>query len=273
MLCASDTVKDFIFLSKNSADEYINYMAKAAGGTITDTRKFDYAASQSPIVMRGILKHKIMKQCWQDRRDFYYVDTGYFDHWLAQQSQRSYKLYHRVVRNNLQHDVIVERPDDRWHRLGIALSARRHGRRIVLAVPDDKPCKFYGIDRQQWIDRTIGMLKQHSDRPVVVRDRAAIREHRTVADPLCQVLQQDVHALVTFNSVAAIESILSGVPAIVLAPCHAALPVANSDLSSIENPYWPDKDKLHAWACHLAYGQFHVAELKNGQALKVAYEN
>lgn len=273
MLCKSDPVKDWIFLSKNGADEYINSMAAAAGAAITDTRNFEYSDSYAPIVLRGILKHKIMKQCWQDQRDFYYVDTGYFDHWLAQQSQRSGKLYHRVVRNNLQHTTMLDRPADRWQRLGIALPGRRYGSKIIVAVPDEKPCKFYGIDRQEWIQHTINLLKTHTDRPIVVRDRAAVREQRIVQDPLCQALTQDVHALVTFNSVAAIESILSGVPAFVLAPCHAAQPVANTELSAIEEPYWPQADKLHAWACHLAYCQFHVSELRTGSALRACDEN
>jgi hypothetical protein len=94
-----------------------------------------------------------------------------------------------------------------------------------------------------------------------------------VHDPLWQVLTQDVHALVTFNSVAAIESIICGVPAFVMAPVHAARPVANTDLSKIENPFWPDKDKLHAWACHLAYGQFHVDELGDGTAYRILNEH
>jgi hypothetical protein len=42
--------------------------------------------------------------------------------------------------------------------------------------------------------------------------------------------------------------------------------VALQDLTKIENPYYPVQDKLYAWGCHLAYGQFHVSELKSGKA-------
>jgi hypothetical protein len=48
--------------------------------------------------------------------------------------------------------------------------------------------------------------------------------------------------------------------------------VALNDLRQIENPYYADKDKLYAWGCHLAYGQFHVSELKNGKAKQLLEE-
>ena len=76
----------------------------------------------------------------------------------------------------------------------------------------------------------------------------------------------DVHAMVTFNSIAATESVLAGVPVFVLAPCNAARPVANLDLACIDNPWWPEQDQIQAWANHLAYGQFHIDEFKNGRA-------
>jgi hypothetical protein len=81
-----------------------------------------------------------------------------------------------------------------------------------------------------------------------------------------------VHALVTFNSVAATESVLAGVPVFVTAPCNAARPVANLDLSSIDSPWFPDPDQVHAWACHLAYGQFHTTELADGTAARILNE-
>jgi hypothetical protein len=87
------------------------------------------------------------------------------------------------------------------------------------------------------------------------------------------VLQDDVHALVTFNSNAAVESILAGVPAIVMAPTHAAMPVAGQELDQIETPFWAGQDQLHAWVCHLAYGQFHVDELSDGTAYRILNES
>ena len=79
---------------------------------------------------------------------------------------------------------------------------------------------------------------------------------------------ENCHALVTFQSVAAVESVLFGVPAFTSAPT-AADPVCDKDLSLIENPTPQDSDKIHKWAHHLAYGQFHVSELKDGTAYRM----
>jgi hypothetical protein len=142
-----------------------------------------------------------------------------------------------------------------------------------VAAPDEKPCKFYGIDQQQWISDVMSRLSELTDRPVTLRQRVSNRAERIVREPLSRVLQDDVHALVTFNSNAAVESIMAGVPAIVLSPVHAARPVSSDDLDQIENPYYPDPDKLHAWVCHLAYGQFHVSELRDGTAYRILNED
>lgn len=259
-------MSDWIFLSKGGQDRYINMFANGSGGYVTNTDDFDYDANRRPIVLRGILKHKIMQRCWHDDRDFYYMDTGYF-------GNGRWKQWHRIVANNLQHGDIQPRPADRLERLRIGWQPRRHGGRIVVAAPDEKPCRFYGVDQETWTADTVAMLRKHTDRPIVVRQRAANRTHRIVHDPLWRVLEQDVHALVTFNSVAAIESIMCGVPAFVMSPAHAARPVSGTDLSKIETPFWPDQDKIHAWACHLAYGQFHVDELRDGTAYRILNEH
>lgn len=260
------TLSNWIFLSKNGEDEYINMFATGSKGTVTNTDNFVYEDSSAPIVLRGILKYKIMQRCWANNRDFYYMDTGYF-------GNGRWKTWHRIVKNDLQHNNIVLRSSDRLDKLKLKFHNRRFGSKIIIAAPDEKPCRFYGIDRQHWLDQTVAKIKQHTDRPIVIRERVADRTQRMVSDPLVRVLADDVHALVTFNSAAAIESIMMGVPAFVLAPTHAAAPVASCDLSQIEHPVWADSDKIHAWACHLAYGQFHISELKNGSAYRILNEH
>jgi len=259
----------WIFLSKNGQDQYINMMAQGAGGRITNTDHFDFDASDQPIVLRGILKGRIMQRCRERNRQFFYMDTGYFGNTPNAQNPQGWKLWHRIVPNDLQHGAIQPRPADRLEQFGIQLPQRRHGRRIIVAAPDDKPCKYYGIDRAQWLSDTVAAIRSVTDRPVVVRERVRNRQQRMIQDPLSRVLAQDTHALVTFNSAAAIESILAGVPAFVLAPSHAARAVANTDLGCIDDPFWPDADLIHTWLCHLSYGQFHVRELRDGTAYKM----
>jgi hypothetical protein len=259
-----------IFLSKDGDDEYINMLAASRKSLPISTEDFVYENTTGPIVLRGIMKHKIMKQCWQDRRDFYYVDTGYFGNEKSSSNPSGWKYWHRIVKNDLQHGEIIPRPDDRFKQFNKTFKPwKKDGRKILIAAPDEKPCKFYNTTQQEWIENTVNSLKEYTDRPVVVRERAPKRIDRITTDTLQSALDNDVFALVTFNSVAAVESIFHGIPAFTLAPANAASPVSLQDLSKIENPYYPDEDKLYAWGCHLSYGQFHISEMASGKALKM----
>jgi hypothetical protein len=265
---------NWIFLDNTEKSQYVEFFANGSGSTVTSYDDFVYEHSHNPLVIRGILKTKLIKKCWQDARTFYYFDTGYFGNEISNRNPNGFKFWHRIVKNNLQHSEIVARPSDRWQRLGKQIRPwKTDGRKILIAAPDAKPCKFYGIDLDQWIATTVAEIKQHTDRPIEIRQRPADRIDRKQNVPLVQALQDDVYALVTFNSIAATESILNGIPAFVTAPCNAAMPVSLIDLSRIDSPYYPDSDKVHAWACHLAYGQFHTDELKNGIARKILEAN
>ena len=259
-----------IFLSKDGQDEYVNLLARGCNATPISTEDFVYENSSDPVVLRGILKHKIMKRCWEDHRDFYYVDSGYFGNERTAGNPNGWKLWHRVVKNNLQHGEIVDRPDDRFRKFKKEFRPwKKTGNQILVAAPDEKPCKFYGINKQEWVEQTVATIKQYTDRPVVVRERAAKRIDRTANNTLQFALDQDVFALVTYNSVAAVESVFHGIPVFTLAPANAAGPVGLQDLSRIDTPYYPDQDKLYAWGCHLAYGQVHVEEMRHGRAIEI----
>ena len=256
-----------IFLSKEGQDPYINMFAKGCLMPIVNTETFDYKTSNDPIVMRGILKKKIIHQCWKTGRTFYYMDTGYFGNERTSVNPNAWKYWHRIVKNDLQHNDIVDRPDDRFKVFNKKFQSwKKDGRKILIAKPDEKPMKFYGLELDNWLENTVNEIKKYTDRPIEIRERNPNRIDRAVNDTLQTALDNDVFALVTFNSVAAIESIFHGIPAFTLSPTHAASPVCLQDLSKIETPYYADQDKLYKWACHLAYGQVHVNELKNGKA-------
>lgn len=262
-------MNEWIFLSKNGQDPYINQFAQGCRSKITSTDDFNYYDSTKPIVLRGILKDRIMKKCWKDSRDFYYMDTGYFGNEIKSINPNGWKYWHRITKNNLQlGDEIIDRPNDRWKIFNKTFKPwKKKGKNILLTVPDEKPCKFYGFDLEEWKNQTVQEIKKYTDRPIIVRERAKSREQRTINDPLDKILETgDIFALVAFNSNSAIESIFHGVPAFVLAPCHAAKPVTHHSVEFIETPRYDDLDKLEMWARHLSYGQFHVDELKLGKA-------
>lgn len=256
-----------IFLSKDGNDPYINMFARGCNGQITNTNKFVYEDSSEPLVLRGILKKKIIHKCLEDGRTFYYMDTGYFGNEITDANPNGWKNWHRIVKNNLQHTDIIPRSDDRFKHFNKKINPwKKDGRKILIAKPDEKPMRFYDYDLDIWLDYTVNEIKKYTDRPIVIRDRASKRLDRIQHNTLQEALDDDVFALVTFNSVAATESIFYGIPAFTLAPANAAAPVSLQDLSKINEPYYPDYEKVYAWACHLSYGQFHVSEIRSGKA-------
>ncbi len=262
---------NWIFLNKNNCDEYIHMFAHGSGAEPTCLETWNYDDSDAPLVLRGIMKHKIIKRCWQDQRQFYYMDSGYLGNRPGPGNPNGWKFWHRIVSNDLQHGAVIDRPADRLQRLNIKIRPRQnHCKDILIVAPDEKPCTFYGITLEQWLKTTIDTIKQHTDRPIRMRQRPASRWDRKTQRP--EDWLADVHAVVTFNSTAATEAVLAGVPVFVTAPANAARPVSNLDLSKIETPWFPDSDQVHKWACHLAYGQFHTTELADGTAAAILKE-
>lgn len=266
-------MNNWIFISKDGTDPFINQFAAGCNSNIVNSENFVYKDSTNPIVLRGILKKKIIKQCWEDQRTFYYMDTGYFGNEITNNNPNGFKQWHRIVKNNLQHNNLTKRPSDRWDKFQKKmLPWKKDGRKILVAAPDEKPCKFYGITKDDWVKQTVETIKQYSDRPIEIRERSPLRIDRMVSSTLKQALDDDVFALVTYNSNAATESVMYGIPAFVMAPCSAAMPVTSQNLSEIESPYYADSDKMYQWACHLAYGQFSMQEIKTGLAKKLLEE-
>jgi hypothetical protein len=126
---------------------------------------------------------------------------------------------------------------------------------------------FFGLDLEQWIEETTNRIKQYTDRPVILREKQP-RSVRVSTDTMEMALANDVHCLVTFNSIAATEAILLGKPAFTLGP-NAAQSLCLQDLSQIEHPYIPTLDEVGMFAAHLSYCQFTEQDMSSGVAWRI----
>ncbi len=241
-------------------DPILQSFVLGAGGRISFWDKEQQTTT--PVVLRGVTKRKHMATCRATGRDFYYIDTGYFGNGKK-------KTYHRITKNNMQWlGPIVERPGDRLSQTGTRLTKfRRQGSKILLAPPSQKLLNVYDINLEQWLTSTIEQIKTHTDREIVVRTKQG-RSVRQTTDTIEMALDQDIFCLVTFSSIAAVEALLYGKPAITLGP-NAAGPLCSHSLAEIENPKIPSLDEVEAWARHLAYCQFTEAEMRNGEAWRI----
>lgn len=226
-----------------------------------------------PLAVRGVVKKTEIESCIKNKKDFYYIDTGYVGNFPSPGNTSGKKLWHRVVKNGLQHDKIRDVPADRWEKL-IAQDPRlswsgwkNHNKKILLVLPNPKATKFYDIDYQTWVDETTEKIKTYSNLPIEVRIKGS-RSERNTGYSIYTAFDSGVYATVSFNSIASLESVLYGIPAFVSVPC-AASPVASTDLSMLKNPYKPDRETILKQSYNIAYGQFTIEEITNGTAWKL----
>ena len=235
-----------------------------------------------PSVFRGVVKRKYIQQHWQDKKDFYYMDTGYFGNFISPGNPGGKKLFHRIVKNDVQKHWLEKHPSNRWEEI-CKIDPRyqwkgwkKKGKKILVIVPNRKSCVFYGYDNdpyingeKPWLMTTIDTIKTHTDMEIVIREKGSrsARQHHSIFD----ALDEGIFATVAFNSIAALESVIYGIPSFVTVPC-AASPLALTDLSRISTPFYPDESLVQQHCASLAYGQFTGEEIANGTAWKLLHK-
>jgi hypothetical protein len=240
-------------------DPILQSFVQGAGGQISTWAQEEH--TETAVVLRGITKHKQMDACRAAGRDFYYIDTGYFGNGKR-------KLYHRITKNDVQwFGPIIERPWDRLEKTNARPRKMRRGTNILIAPPSQKLLNNYDIILEDWLTNVQEEIKKYTDRPVVIRTKQN-RSTRMIDNTMEMALDQDVHCLVTFSSIAAGEALLHGKPAITLGP-NAAAPLCSQSLDAIENPRVPSIEEVEAWARHMAYCQFTEVEMRNGTAWRI----
>lgn len=237
---------------------FIERFARGCNGEIVSAEQALTTPTSDAWCIRGMKFTGLVQTAWQQGRTFYYIDNGYFGNAIKKQ-------YFRIIKNHV-HDIrpVVKRKSDRLEQCNVLLKPFTPGRKILLAPPSQKSFTLWNIDQQQWIDQTVEQIKQYTNRPIEIRLKR-IREERLKENTMEEALADDVHCLITYNSVAAVEAVMLGKPAIVLGP-NAASQVCSNNLADIENPRIPTYTERDAWLKHLSYSQFTFDEMSNGYA-------
>ncbi len=230
-----------------------------------------------PILVRGIIAFNHINYMASRGIDYYFIETGYFGNYSCEGNPNARKLWHRIVKNSMQQEKILNVPNDRWNVLCKYDTRlkwngwKKTGRDILLVVPSDKTCKYFGINKQEWTTTVISNIKQHTDRNIIIREKTS-RTDRTRKHTIYDAMNNNIYAVVSYNSIAASEAVAYGIPAFALENTSAKR-VSLSDISKIETPYYPDEELVYKWCCSLAYSQFHIDEIISGDAWRMTLDN
>jgi hypothetical protein len=146
---------------------------------------------------------------------------------------------------------VLDVPDDRRAMFKAAFQAWREPRETIVFIPAPKSIEqFYG---DNWNAQALGEIAKATKRKVIIKAKT---------DGNLREYLKQAHCLVSHSSVAAVEAGCFGVPVFGPATSPAYL-IGESDLSQIENPVFPDRER---WLNTLTYSQFTKQEITSGFA-------
>ena len=265
---------------KNAIDPYINSFSKGCQGKYINDDDFN-TDDKTPCVFRGLGKSPMIWDCIENNIDYLYIDTGYF-------GNQNTKQWHRIAYNNLQtlnhlpKEEIEDRLSTEFSSLEIynVRTMRRdivrwdlkereyHDKKKILIVPpSQKVFNHFGGVAQKYTEQLIEKIKKLTNREIEIRAKLSRSERidYTLQD---QLRKGKYHCIVTYNSIASLESITVGVPAVVLGP-NAGGYLSETNLDNIEKPYWAGAEKIFNHIDYLKWCQFTVTEMKTDYAHRI----
>jgi len=166
-----------------------------------------------PMAISGISKSLARTQAQIHNLDWWYIDTGYMGNIKD-------KYWFRITKNNHQNIYCIQPRDNRRLAcLPVNRNQYRRGKKILVVPPDPKVCSCYQLPApEQWIQNTVELIKQYTDRPIEIRHRPPNRQVRVFTDTFADALQNDVNAVVLWTSNCGTESVQHGIPVVSLGP-------------------------------------------------------
>lgn len=194
--------------------------------------------------------------------------------------------WHRYSLNSVYPDTGVyffNKPDkskwktySEWHNAELK-PWRTNGEHILILCQRPKGFNMF-TDQEQWLDTTLSRIRSYSTRPIMIRmhpgdgtrfkqiekiqkkygTSVQISEHENIRDAL-----KNCWCTVGLNSTPNVVAAIEGIPGYIEDPQHSwAADVAFTNMSQIENPPMPDRDK---WIHKIANIHWSNDEVKTGK--------
>jgi hypothetical protein len=217
---------------------------------------------EEPLLIRNIINNeKILQECMQNNREFWFIDSGYTNFLTGKQ-----KIWHRLVKNHIHHSVQDRSfPTDRLSLLPCFPEPWHQSGKIILVVessPQHYAMKGTTVD--QWRTDIQTQIKYYTDRPIEFRSKNPDRKTRSTVYDLLKD-NHNYYCVISDSSASAVEAIWCGVPVIILNQ-HITSTVSRNSISQINDLY---RGPLGDWLCALTYSQWTFEELMSGKALKM----
>lgn len=183
----------------------------------------------------------------------------------------------KIAVNNITADGYYGHRDnldpDRPTKLKISLAVQHKTRpEIVIALQHSKSLQVQHVNLVQWVEQTIESLRQHTDRPIVVRQHPRSKLVLPVLKGVTVETPQKIantydsynmhfncHAVVNYNSGPGLQAAIAGVRPVVDASSLAS-PVG-INIADIERPYDIDR---HHWLTQICHTEYTLDEITQG---------
>jgi hypothetical protein len=164
---------------------------------------------------------------------------------------------------------------DRVRKLAVRLQPWHPGDHILIAMQRSDSEQWAGLPpAEQWLRQTIDRIREHTDRPIVVRPHP---RQKLPFMPGIKIQQPQAlrgtydefdflgntgraWAVINENSGPGSQAVIHGVPAFVGAYSMAA-PVSNQDFAQIEKPLMPERAE---WLEQLCHTEWTLGEIRSG---------
>jgi hypothetical protein len=154
---------------------------------------------------------------------------------------------------------------------------RTSGNHILICLQRPMGWSMRGQNLMEWLDSTFAKIRQHSDRPIVLRWHPGdwknfptgvdFAQFGVILSPQDRHITEDLvncWALVCHNSTPSAVAPIEGIPAFITDdPGYSqGGDIANTDLSQIENPRMPDREQ---WIRKIAQCHWSFEDLRSGR--------